>query len=1066
MAIEVQLLGRFSARRSGEEIPSTAFGGRLARVLTRVLVTRRGSFVPNDVLAEALWPERMPADPNANLRVLVQRARSAFGDPAVIETGPGGYSFAAGGRFVVDTEVFLSAVRAGQEQLAAGRAGAALREFRAALELWAGEPLPEDAYEDWAQEPRNAVHRALLHALEGGAEAALALRDPDQAAALAERAVTREPLREPPALLLARALAVGGDQAAALHAIDSLRHRLAEEGLDPSPEVDDLQLKILRGELEAPKPRRHALVSPRPEFEGLPFVGREDELDALMAVLSGPGAGVATVIGPAGAGKSRLLAEAAARSDVPVIPVRAFLPERNEPWSLARSLLREALALDIDAARAVPERAAHALADILPEIAEVRSIGSDVVDPESRRALALEAAARLLAAAASGGALVIVDDLQWADATSLTVLGVIVSRIPEARMALAYRPEELAPASPLRTFLEHMHSVREPIAELHVGPLSHETISLIVADSRLAKVIAEETDRTPFAVTETIRLLSAEGIVERDGRGRWMPGAAETRRRAREIARAGQRQTIAKRAARQPHDRKQLLSLLALLGREAPARVLGRASGAAETKILDQLDALARAGLARLGESGWATAHDLIAEVVADTLERAERGRLHLLLARAIEAEGGDPAEVARHLAGAGDRAAAATAFAEGARLRLAKFAGDEARALADAGLGLDPEPEIRTALLRTRAEARSFRGDLAGARDDLRTALESIPHGPDRSRTLVRIAESTAPLDGFQQALDLIEVALAEAAGGRVARAEALTAAAFFHANRNEIAEAETLAAEALAAFEEIGNPAGVASILDLRSLVRVFQGRLFEAADLYDRAARLYGDCGLLLRVGGVRLMRAWMLLLNDKAEEALRDADEALDLERALGQTEGEAWSLWVRGEVLVALGRREEARRDILAALEAGRELGLPELESAALRALAVLHEAAGDLEGAERALREAIEVAAPSEMSLDEHVASGMLASVLVRRGNLDEAEEYAADLLKAGGLFEFDGRLVLAEVALERGDPNGEQMAAEALSLTDAGGYLLSRTRKRLEARLGREKPQSEECAS
>ncbi|MDQ3945000.1 MAG: hypothetical protein M3357_07615, partial [Actinomycetota bacterium] len=194
MAIDVQLLGRFSARRSGEEMPSTAFGGRLARVLTRLLVTRRGNFVPNDVLAEALWPERMPADPNANLRVLVQRARSAFGDPAVIETGSGGYSFAASDRCVVDTEVFLAAVHAGQEHLAAGRAGAALREFRAALELWAGEPLPEDTYEDWAQEPRNALHRALLHALEGGAEAALALRDPDQAAALAERAVTREPL--------------------------------------------------------------------------------------------------------------------------------------------------------------------------------------------------------------------------------------------------------------------------------------------------------------------------------------------------------------------------------------------------------------------------------------------------------------------------------------------------------------------------------------------------------------------------------------------------------------------------------------------------------------------------------------------------------------------------------------------------------------------------------------------------------------------------------------------------------------------------------------------------------
>jgi tetratricopeptide (TPR) repeat protein len=206
-------------------------------------------------------------------------------------------------------------------------------------------------------------------------------------------------------------------------------------------------------------------------------------------------------------------------------------------------------------------------------------------------------------------------------------------------------------------------------------------------------------------------------------------------------------------------------------------------------------------------------------------------------------------------------------------------------------------------------------------------------------------------------------------------------------------------------------------------------------------------------------MRTMRAWMLMMNDKPEEALGDADEALDLERTLGQTEGEAWSRWIRGEVLVALDRGEEALQDVTAALETGRAIGHRELISTALRALAGVREAAGDLDGAERALREAIE--AGVGMSLVEHVARGMLASALVQRGNLDEAEEHAGDVLKAGGLFEFEGRLVLAEVALERGDADGERLAAEALSLTDAGGYMHSRTRKRLEARLGRERPRS-----
>ncbi len=255
--IEVQLLGRFLVRRSGDEVPAASFGGRLVRVLIRLLVTRRGSFVSRDVLAEALWPERMPADPTANIRVLVQRARAALGDPALIVTGPGGYSFAAGAGCEVDTESFLARTQAGHDHLAAGRASVALRDFRSAVDLW-GEPLAEDAYEDWAQEVRGSMARAYFQALEGGAEAALAVRDPGQAVALAERAVSREPLRETAVVLLARALAASGDQVGALRAIDSLRRRLAEEvGLSPSAEVLALETRLQRGELvgeTAPRP--------------------------------------------------------------------------------------------------------------------------------------------------------------------------------------------------------------------------------------------------------------------------------------------------------------------------------------------------------------------------------------------------------------------------------------------------------------------------------------------------------------------------------------------------------------------------------------------------------------------------------------------------------------------------------------------------------------------------------------------------------------------------------------------------------------------------------------------
>ncbi len=1050
-AIEVQLLGRFMVRRSGDEVPPASFGGRLVRVLIRLLVSRRGAFVSRDVLAEALWPERMPADPSANLRVLVQRARAALGDPALIVTGPSGYSFAAGAGCEVDTETFLAGVRAGQEHFAAGHAGAALRDFRSALDLW-GEPLAEDAYDDWALEIRASLGRAHLQALETGAEAALAVRDPGQAVALAERAVGREPLRESAVTLLARALAASGDQVAALRAIESLRHRLAEEvGLSPSPDVAALESRLQRGELVGETARRPTIPAVRPTFEGLAFIGRDEELRVLSIAIRGPEPGTALVAGSPGAGKSRLVAEAVEHSEVPVIFVRAFLPERNEPWGLARALLREALALDLEAARAIPDRAAQALADVVPELEELRPIGSGVVDPESRRALALEAAVRVLAAAAGKGALIVVDDLQWADATSLGLLGLIARRIPQAGMVLAYRHEDVAVEGPVHSFLSDIHSVRAPIA-ISVGPLAPEAISILFAEAGVAAAIAEETDRTPLAVAEAVRGLSAEGAIELQPGGRWAPCRPDAASRAREVARSGQRQAIATRAERQPTDRKELLRLVALLGREAPARILARATQTAEADVLDGLNALARTGLARLGDAGWATAHDLIGEVVADRLDRAERGRLHQLLARAVEAEGGDPAEVARHLEGAGDPAAAAVALADAARQRIVQFAGDESSQLADAGLLLEPSPELRALLLRIRAEARALRGDLAGARKDLRLALPAIPRGPERSRALAKLAEITLSLDGYLPAGELIELALTEAGDDRRARAEALAVAGFMDVNGNDVDRAEARAAEALILFEELGEPAGVASVVDLRGLAAFWRGHLREAGELFDRAARLYRDTGQLIKVGTPKMMRGWMLMLEARIEEGLEEVDACLDLERSLGQAEGVSGALWLRSEMLTLLGRDEEARSDAKAGLALSRTLGNRESISVNLRAVAACRRASGDLDGAEAALREALEIAAVLPMQV--HMNAARLASLLVERGNLDEAERYATDALGGVvGMAALENRLVLAEVALARNDPDAARMATEALTLADAGGYLLSPARQRLEAK-------------
>ncbi|MDQ3991585.1 MAG: ATP-binding protein, partial [Actinomycetota bacterium] len=311
-------------------------------------------------------------------------------------------------------------------------------------------------------------------------------------------------------------------------------------------------------------------------------MGREDEVEAVLAATAGPEAPVVLVPGAAGTGKSRLLTETAARADIAVLLARAFLPERNEPWGLARSLLREILALDLDAAQAIPDRAADALADVVPEIEELRPVRSVPIDPESRRALALEAAVRLTGGAAAKGALIMADDLQWADATSLAFLGMIARRVQGAALVLAYRPEDVAPDGAVATFLDDLRSLPQSVIDVPVGPLSPETISLLLPDTELARTIAAETDRTPLALVEIIRGLTSQGVIEPDVGGRFQTRTPDAHQLAREIARSGQRRAIQARAERQPAGRRQTLGLLAPArpGNAGPDRRPGSGSSA------------------------------------------------------------------------------------------------------------------------------------------------------------------------------------------------------------------------------------------------------------------------------------------------------------------------------------------------------------------------------------------------------------------------------------------------------------------------------------------------------
>ena len=213
---------------------------------------------------------------------------------------------------------------------------------------------------------------------------------------------------------------------------------------------------------------------------------------------------------------------------------------------------------------------------------------------------------------------------------------------------------------------------------------------------------------------------------------------------------------------------------------------MATAAGIPERAVLARLSDLAAADLLRLGEQGWTTAHDLVGETVVAELSPPERGRLHALLARALEAEDADGAEIARHHHEAGDGRAAAGWYALAARQALDGQATREVADLASAGLALDPTPLTRTELLDLRAQARAAHGDLSGATGDLRVALQE-PSGSRRPFLLARLAMLTFGAQDPRRASELAELAIVAAGEDEAARAFALETGAILDMNLGE---------------------------------------------------------------------------------------------------------------------------------------------------------------------------------------------------------------------------------------------------------------------------------------
>jgi DNA-binding SARP family transcriptional activator/DNA-binding GntR family transcriptional regulator len=671
--MELRVLGPLEATAGTMPL---ALGGGKARALLARLVLDVNRTVSVQRLVDDLWGDAVPESAVKMVQIYVSQLRKVLPDP-ILRTRPPGYMLELEPE-AVDVTRFTRMRGEGRAALSAGDPTTASARLRDALSLWRGAALAEFS------EPFALIEGAHLEELriacqEERIDADLALGQHAVVIGELEALVARHPLRESPHRRLMLALYRAGRQAEALAAYERFRRALDDQlGIEPSATLKDLQLAILnqdpgldlvsvsragrpaagkRGNgaarLPAPAPRRAA--------NRTDFVGRAAELDGLQRALGAAAAGEGNAVliaGRAGIGKTRLteeLAELARAGGATVLHGRCiqlvglglpYLPLADALRPLRGSAALDRLAVELsELPRLVPElggRLAPAAA------APTRS--------DSRLRLFEEVLAVLEHLAAAGPLVLVLEDMHWADESTLDLVAFLVHTV-RARPILVlatYRSDELRQGN-------HLHRLVTGLVgggaatTLILEPLDRDELEAALAarwgralGPELLAAIALRSQGNPFYACE----LSAAAARGESA----LPPAL--------------RDVLLATVGRLGADSRSVLRVMAAAGRAVPYGLLAALVPLGELELAEALrEAVDHDVLVpEQAAGGFRFRHELFAEAVYGTLLPGEREVLHERLARALSDGAGNAAEIAQHWAAAGRPVEALEASLQAAR--------------------------------------------------------------------------------------------------------------------------------------------------------------------------------------------------------------------------------------------------------------------------------------------------------------------------------------------------------------------------------------------------------------
>jgi DNA-binding SARP family transcriptional activator len=530
-----------------------------------------------------------------------------------------------------------------------------------------------------------------------------------------------------------------GKRSAALQQYEQCSVTLERElGVQPMPET----MAAYQAALEQ-KPTAAEVPVGLPDWTTLPglrapFIGRQEILQQLSQSLRNAQAGRGRVVllsGEAGIGKSRLMQEFAGRQRVRTRVISgAASPESSEmPYQLLIEALSPLLATPKIFSR-VPNAWLAEAARLLPELAEIIHQPQPVIPMESgeARARIFEALCRIIFSLCEGGYTVVIclDDLHWADATTLDYLAYLGRRLRGQRLLIlgSYRAEDGDRLSKLRQVLAH----QTDLSELSLQGLDdEETWRLICslgdeihADKALSQRLQRATGGNPFFILETLRAL------QESAKSTGLLNSIESFPIPETV-----RQVVKSRLKALHPSTRQVLEAGAVLGQAFDPEAVMVTAGRGEMEVLDGLDELVGHQFLLESGTGYQFCHAIVREAVYADLGFWRRCRLHRRAGLALERlRPGDSSSLAWHFEKGGEPGKSAAYLLKAGRTARQIFAHREARACFDRALAmleleanqledaqaLEANQKLRIQALYERGWALRLLGDMDAYTEDL----------------------------------------------------------------------------------------------------------------------------------------------------------------------------------------------------------------------------------------------------------------------------------------------------------------------------------------------------------